>query len=145
MLWVFVALASIELVVVHALLSHWFPWVALVLSALTLASIAWLVAAIRSFKRLPVLIETDAVVMRAGRLKSYRVLLADITGLRESWTADELNRRSVGNLALIAWPNVWIDLRRPLGRRGVVAIAHKLDDPAAFRASLLLRLRSRNG
>lgn len=136
MLWVFIGLAGIELMVVHALLSHWFPMVALALSALTLVSIAWLIWVILSFGRLPVLIESDTLVMRVGRMKGYRIPLADIEGLRERWTAKELNKRGVANLALLAWPNVWIDLRRPRGCRRVVAIAHKLDDAAAFRAAL---------
>jgi hypothetical protein len=140
MMWVFVGLVSIELLVVHALLSHWYPIVALILSALTLVSILWLVGAIRSFRRMPVLIEADMLVMRVGWLKSYRVPLAEIAGLRDSWTGEELNSRRVGNLALIAWPNIWVDLARPIGRRQVVAIAHKLDDPAALRAALSARL-----
>lgn len=140
MLWVFVALASTELLVVHALLSHWFPQTALVLSGLSLATVIWLVAAIRSFRRLPVLIEADALTMRVGLLKSYRVPLADIVGLRESWTAEELKARQVANLALIAWPNIWIDLAGSVGRRGVTAIAHKLDEAAAFKAALNERL-----
>jgi hypothetical protein len=136
MMWVFFGFASVELVVVHALLSHWYPTLALVLSALTLASILWLIGAIRSFKRLPVLIDVDTLVMRVGWLKSFRVPLADIAGRRESWTGEELNTRRVANLALIAWPNIWIDLARPQGRREITAIAHKLDDPEKFRAAV---------
>lgn len=140
MMWAFVCLASIELLVVHALLSHWYPKAALILSALTFASILWLVRSIRSFRRLPVLIDADSLVMRVGPMKCFHVPLSDIAGMRPDWTAADLKARGTANLALIAWPNVWIDLRHPQGRRGVRAITHKLDDPDSFRAALKVRL-----
>ena len=140
MIWVFFALSATELIVVHALLSHWFPTAAIILSALTVAALAWLVVAIRTFKRLPVLITRDHLLIRTGRLKSYHLPLTDVLGLRESWTGEDVKARAVGNLALLAWPNVWIDLARPHGRRQVTALAHKLDDPVAFKAALQRRL-----
>lgn len=112
----------------------------MILSGVTAASLIWLVLAMRGFRRLPVLLTHDVLVMRTGRLKQFRVPLSDIAGLRDSWTAEELKSRHVGNLAMIAWPNILIDLKRAQGPRQVIAIAHKLDDPAAFRATLLQRL-----
>jgi hypothetical protein len=48
------------------------------------------------------------------------------------------------NLALIAYPNVVVDLVDPLpGRRGIRAIAHRLDDPHGF-ADALRALRGRH-
>lgn len=144
MLWVFVALASVELVVVHLFLSHWVPTAALILSALTLASVAWLVRAILRFPRLPVLLAPDALVMRVGTLKALTIPLTDVAGLRDAWDAEALRSRDVLNLALIAYPNVVIDLRRPHGRRRpVMAIAHRLDDPTAFVAALAQALDHR--
>jgi hypothetical protein len=138
MLWAFVAIALVELIVVHLLLAHWSRTAALILSALSLASILWLVSVIRSFRRLPVLITPDALVMRVGTLKGATVPLSQVAGLRESWDAEWLRRRDVLNLALIAYPNVVVMLHGPLqmGRCEVIAIAHRLDDPLAFTAAL---------
>ena len=137
MMWVLVTLSGIELLVVHFLLALWRPWVALVVSVVTLAGIAWLIGVIRSFRILPVLIDGDQLVMRAGRLRALPIPLDRIAGFRETWTATDLKARDVANLALIAYPNIWIDLTEPVaGRRPVRAVAHKLDDPIAFRTAL---------
>ncbi len=137
MMWVFVGLASIELIVVHLLVAMWRPWVALALSALSLLSILWLVSVIRSFKRLPVVIEDDRLVMRVGTLKRIDVPRDQVKGLRETWDAADLKARGVHKLSLIAYPNVVIDIDPPVGRRGRVrAIGHRLDDPARFAPAL---------
>ncbi|WP_051272934.1 hypothetical protein [Sphingomonas phyllosphaerae] len=113
---------------------------ALVLTLVSLGTMAWLVRAIRSFQHLPVLIDGDRLVLRAGRLRSVTVERARIAGLRATeWTHAETRAREVLNLALIAFPNVWIDLAEPLAtgrRRRIVAVAHRLDDPAGFAAAL---------
>jgi predicted O-methyltransferase YrrM len=135
---VFVCMASVELVVVHLLVAMWRPDVALVLSLLSLASIGWLVRVIRSFRRLPVLIEHDRLVMRVGTLKRVDVSRAQVAGLRQSWDAATLKERGTVKLSLIAYPNVVVDLDPPVpDRRGLVrAVAHRLDDLAAFTVAL---------
>jgi hypothetical protein len=142
MMWVLLALAGAELLVVHFLLALWSPGVAMFVSVLTLAGMIWFAALIASFRRLPVLIEGDTLTMRVGRLRVFRLPFTAIAGLRPSWTGDDLKRRNVSNLALIAYPNIWIDLVDPVvGRRGsIIAIAHKLDDPQAFSAALGAKL-----
>lgn len=137
MMWVLVALSAIEILVVHGLIALWQPWVALVLSAVTLAGVAWLVLAIRSLKRLPVLLDGERVLMRAGTLKAIRVPLASIERVRGEIARAEIDRR-VLNCALIAHPNVVLMLKAPmrLGRREIAAVAHRMDDPAAFTAAL---------
>ena len=138
MMWVLVALGSVELMVVHLLVSLlWGRVAALLLSGVTLAGIVWLAGVIRSMKRLPVLLDHDRLVMRVGTLRSVTVPLANIAGLRQSWDGGALQARDVLNLALIAHPNILVDLAEPLpGRRKVRAIAHRLDDPAAFARAL---------
>ena len=145
MLWVLVGIASIELVVVHALLALWKPVWAIVLSVATLGSIVWLVAGIRSFRRLPVTLDDETLVMRAGTLKRIVVPVNAVAGLREHWDAAFVKRRTTLNLAMIAYPNVVIDLAVPLraGRRSIEAIAHRLDDRAAFVAAVERPRRSR--
>lgn len=138
LLWIFVAVASVELVTVHLLVALlWSRAAAAILSLLTLGSILWLVSVILSMRRLPVVLAEGMLTMRVGTLKGAVVPLASIAGLRGHWDAAVLKDRSVLNLALIAWPNVVVDLKLPLpGRRGVRSIAHRLDDPAAFAAAL---------
>ena len=138
MMWVLVAIASVELVVVHFLLALLWPWLALVLSAFSLATILWLVSAIRSFRSLPVLVDGDRIILRAGRLKGVEVAPMNVAGLRGSWDAAALKEPGVFNLALIAYPNVVVDLRVPIpvGRRTVRSVAHRLDEPAAFAAAI---------
>lgn len=139
MLWMLVALMAMELIVVHALVAIWWPRVALLLSAVSLASLAWLIRAIMSFRHAPVLVEDGRLVMRTGTLRRIDVPVGAIRGVRaEGWTAAEMKARGVANLALIAFPNVVIDLDTPIAtRRGTItAVAHRLDDPVAFAAAL---------
>jgi hypothetical protein len=141
-LGVLLGLAVCEAAVVHVVAVAIWGWpVALPLAAIGLgliAAIAWLLL---SLKRLPVVIGAETLVMRAGGLRSIEVPLAQVAGLAEAWTAADLKRRDVLNLALVAYPNVMVALREPArGRRGPIAtIAHRLDDPAGFAAALALR------
>ncbi|MDO6415494.1 hypothetical protein Q4F19_13965 [Sphingomonas sp. BIUV-7] len=138
MIWALVGLSVVEMGVVHALIALWKPAVGLCLSAVTLLGIAWLVRLVRSFPRLPVLVGEDIVVMRVGTLRRIDVPADAIARLRASWTAEALKQRSVLRLSLLAYPNVVIDLTQPLphGKRAIRAVAHRLDDPAAFSAAL---------
>ncbi|TCP32693.1 hypothetical protein [Sphingomonas sp. BK235] len=138
MLWVLACLATIELLVTHALLSVWFPRIALALSALSLVALVWLCRAIASLRRRPVLVAAEQVVLRAGSFRSVVIARGAIAAVRLSGLdAATVKRRDVLNLALIAFPNVLVTLRAPLpGRRAISAIAHRLDDPAAFAAAL---------
>ncbi len=139
MMWVFVAIATTELAIVHLLVAMWSSWVALILSAVTLGSIIWLVGAIRSFATLPVRIGDGHLLMRVGTLKQVATPLENVAGLAPSWDATLLKQRDTINLALIAYPNVVVLLRAPVAAsrgRMVTRIAHRLDDPAAFAAAL---------
>lgn len=138
MLWVLVALSAFELVVIHLLLAMWWPVATIIVSLATLGGMAWLIDTILSFDRKPVLIDDEDVVLRVGALRSVTVPRGMIAGVRlDGWSAEEVKRRSTLNLALVAWPNVAVDLRAPLpGRRGIVTIVHRLDDPHGFAAAL---------
>ncbi len=134
MMWTFVAIAGVELVIVHFLLSFWSSVAALLLSAVTLAGIAWLVTGITSFARNPVTLDDRDLVMRVGTLKRVIVPVGNIVGLGEVAGTD---RKAMLNLALIAHPNIVVTLRDPIGRRGRIrAIGHRLDDPGAFAAAI---------
>ncbi len=139
MLWVLVILSVIELTVTHAVIVLWFPRVALALSIVTVAGIGWLVFAIRSLKRLPCRVEPSRLVMRAGIFRGITIAGEDVAGLRAGgWTQSDVKAPATLNLAMVAFPNIFIDLRRPVkaGWRNVTAVAHRLDDPAGFAAAL---------
>lgn len=134
MMWVLVGLSSIELVIIHLLVAAWWPRVAVVLSLLSAGGIVWLVAAIRAMKRRPVTIVDGVIEMRVGAIKSIEIPVATVTGLRSTWDRAALKDRSLLNLALIAYPNVVLDLDPPIAgrRRTIRAVAHRFDDPVAF-------------
>jgi hypothetical protein len=138
MIWVLIGLSSIELVVEHLLLAHWMPQLAIVLGIMTVATILWLVMVLRSFRVFPVLVDDDGVVMRLGRLREVRLAPDQILRLARTWDAETIKQRHVLNLALLAYPNVLVDLVSPVrvGRRRIQAIAHRLDDPDGFAAAL---------
>lgn len=138
MLWMLVAIGTVELLVTHFLIMMWWPSFAIVFSVVTLIALAWLVRGILSFGRLPVLLAEDRIVMRAGTLREVVVPLASVKLLPTVWTAESVKQRGVVNLALIAYPNVVIELDPPIpGKRApITAVAHRLDDPVGFTAAL---------
>jgi hypothetical protein len=138
MMWAFLVLASLELLVGHVLISLWSVPVALVLSALTLATIVWLVLLIRSFRRLPVLLDEEGLLMRSGNLTAVRLPIDQIAAVRGDFPSEALKSRAVLNLAMMSYPNVLIDLKAPIarGRRTISHVAHRLDDPSGFIAAL---------
>ena len=145
MVWAFLGIAMIELVVTHLLVALWRPWVAIGLSTLSLTGVIWLIRQLRAMPRLPVLIEDDRLVMRIGTLKRLDIPRAHVAGLRRHWDAQVFRGGEAVKLSLLAWPNVVIDLTQPVaGWRGPVrAVAHRLDEPAAFTAALELWRASR--
>lgn len=140
MLGVLLGLATVETFVVHIVAMALWGWkVAAVLALLDLSVIVMLWRLLRSFRRHPVTLEGDRLVMRLGSRMAIPVELGDIAGLRDHWDSKAIKDRSVLNMALIAWPNIVIDLHRPVKvrrRRIISAIAHRLDDPAAFHAAM---------
>jgi hypothetical protein len=139
LLWVFAFIMAAELLVMHLLVAAlWSGTAALIFSAISLAALLWTILFIRSLTRRPVLVDADSVTMRIGFLKSVRVPAGSIAGLRTSWPREALKQRGVLNLALINYPNMMLDLDPPLpsGKRRLVAIVHRLDDPAGFAAAV---------
>ena len=136
MLWVMVGLSVVEMMVVHGLVAFWWPRVALILSLASLTALLWMILLIRSFRRLPVTVADGVLTMRARMLTSVIIPVGQIAGLQTAWSAESLRQPDVSNLALLAYPNIVVALTSPVrGRRGrsVRAVAHRLDDPEAFR------------
>ncbi|WP_438731420.1 hypothetical protein ACR9YC_06470 [Parasphingorhabdus sp. DH2-15] len=138
MLWVLLGLSLIELLVMHFLISFWSEIAAIILSVITFISIVWLVRFLLSLKKYPVLLTYDSVVMRIGNRQSYTVPIADIAKLRTEITADALKGKDVANLALLAHPNLMIDLKAgrtrdgAVGKHQIMKIAHRLDNIELF-------------
>jgi hypothetical protein len=90
---------------------------------------------------MPIRIEDGRVTMRAGTLRTVAFPLTNIARVRTQFGAEDLKRRGVVNLALIAYPNVLIELAMPIGqgRKQIVAVAHRLDEPTPFLAALASR------
>ena len=106
MRWVLARLPLVELSVAHlrgALL--WGRGVALILSIVTAGASAWLVGAIRWFRRLPVLVGRQRVVLRVARIRSIAIHRAAIAGLRGDISAAGAMRGDVLKLPLVARPN----------------------------------------
>jgi hypothetical protein len=140
MVGVLLGLAIVETLVVHLVVFALWGWkIAAVLGAIDLSAIVTLVRLLRSFKRLPVTIERGRITLHAGYLRTVEIAADNIAGLRSDFDRATIKRKDVANLALIAWPNVLIELRRPIEvrrRRIISQIAHRLDDPAAFHAAI---------
>jgi len=140
MLGVLLSLAIAETLVLHLVaLAIWGWKVALVLGVLDLWVVVTLIRLLRSFKRLPVTIDDGRLTMRAGYLMTIAIEVDNIAGLRSDFDRAAIKRKDVANCALIAWPNVLIDLRHPIEvrrRRIISHVAHRLDDPAAFHAAI---------
>ncbi len=143
MLWVLFALAAVEAAVVHLLVALWSPIAALLLSLLSLSAMVWLVLFIRSLSRCPVLLGEGVLSWRCGGLRRVDVPLAQVAGVRDAWDGALIKARDTFNGALIAYPNMVVELRVPvrLGRREIRRLAHRLDAPEVFAAALVERLR----
>jgi hypothetical protein len=139
LLWFFVSITAVELLVVHLLIAGlWSKLAAWILSALSLAMVAWIIAFIRSLKPSPCLVDAEGVTMRIGMLRTVHVPADHVGGVRTSWPREALKQRGVLNLATINYPNVMLDLDPPFTarKRPLIAIAHRLDDPGAFAAAV---------
>lgn len=105
---------------------------------MTASAMVWLVALVRPMPRLPVLLDAERLVLRIGSLRRFDILLKDIAAVRTSWESRAEKAKTVSNLALIAYPNVMIDLRQPVvsGRRTITTVAHRMDDLPGFLTAL---------
>lgn len=148
LLWAFVALAAIEMAVVHLLLWHWSRALALVLGGLSAATLVWLVALLLSFRRRPVEIGPRSLRVRTGFLIDAEVRLADIAFVQSGYASADYMPGGLLKASLLAYPNAVVLLRRdvslpgPFGRkRNVHAVALAVDEPARFLARLERRVK----
>ena len=138
MLWALVALATIELLVVHlVVLSHWHR-AAWPLTAITGLSLLWIIRWVLSFRSLPHRLTERALILNLGSLRSVTVPLSSIAAVHDQWDAAVLRDKSTLSLSPIAYPNRMIEIDPPVvtKRRALSRVAFRVDDPAAFDAAM---------
>ncbi len=137
-MWVFVGLATIELLAVHLFVSLKWPWLAWPLSIVTLLSILWFVRMIRSFRQRPHRLTDEELQLHLGRMRSLAVPRSTIVAVRAVSDGAEVKAKDTADFHLISYPNRIVDLKEPIwnGRRKTARIALALDDPAAFDLAL---------
>lgn len=138
MLWAFVALATVELLIVHLVVSSHWHRAAWPLTAVTALSVLWLVRWVRSFRRLPHRLTDRDLVLNLGSLKAIVVPRSSIAAVRDEWDGAILRDKATLTLSPIAYPNRMIELDPPLvvRHRARSRIAFRVDDPATFDAEM---------
>ena len=135
MMWVIFALTLIELIAVHLFVTLTWPWIGWPLTILSVIISVWMVFWIRSFPRLPHVLDADGLLLRLGRLKSVTVELSNIARVVRGWEDGATTAKNGINLAGIAYPNRCIELASPTGK-GKSRVFVRLDAPDAFDAAL---------
>ena len=138
LLWAFVALATIEVLVVHLVVSSHWHRAAWPLTTVTGLSLLLIVRWVRSFRRLPHRLSERELVLNLGLLRSVTVPLSSIAAVRDQWDGEVLRDKATLSLSPIAYPNRMIELDPPLaGKRCALRrIAFRVDDPGAFDAAI---------
>ena len=144
-------LSAIEIAVYHLLVGHWSRTASLVMFVLSDVGFVYLVGLIKSFRFRPVLLTPEGVRVRAGFLMDQLVPFDAIVTINDRFTGEEVRDPATLNAALLAWPNIMLQLDRPLHRhsllkkrRPFVGVAFRLDDPEPFIRLLTWRLGHRS-
>jgi hypothetical protein len=143
-LWALLIASLLETAVLHLLLARlWSVTGSLVLLALSLAGLIYLIGFIRSLGRLPILVTDAGVRVRAGLLIDQWLSLDDIVTAQVVADPGDLKRTGLLKASLLAYPNVLIQLSRPLsvgGRgghcRAVTTVALRPDDGPGLAAAV---------
>jgi hypothetical protein len=141
MLWVFFAIALVELFAVHLLVSLWSGTAAWLLSAATIVALGQIGLLIHGLVKWPTLIDGRSVVVRHGRRGEIVVPLSRIAAVEDVAFRPEEKGAHVFRATLLAQPNLAIRLSEPLrhGRKLLQCITLRLDDPDRFHAALIDR------
>lgn len=139
---VFTFLILVETSLVHVLLWLWKPWVAWVVSAVSLYSILFLIADFNAARRRPILVDGDTLHLRVGLRWRARIPLAEIDQVEAAGQEEDLGRGALKAM-LIGQPNVIVRLRGEIeaigwyGRtRRFDRAALGVDDPEGLREAL---------
>jgi len=135
MLWAFFSLALIETAAVHLFVALRWPSVGWPLTILSAATVVWILLWIVSWRRLPHELKDRVLSLHMGRLRTIAVPLDSIRAITPA-DSERLNAPGTRSLVPIAYPNRIVELSRPIGKRGTMRIAIRLDDPDAFDAAM---------
>lgn len=137
-MWVFFALALIELFAVHLLVATRWPAVGWPLSILSGCAVLWIALLIRSLPRRPHRIEGGSLVLNLGSQRSVTLDLTNIAAVEATWEAGGDKAADALRLSGIAHPNRCVLLAKELPR-GKRRVFIRLDDPGAFDGALSAR------
>lgn len=131
---VFIAIAVVELLVVHLLVSLWSATAAWVLSGLTALMLGQIVLLVDGMIRWPTIIDSDGITVRYGRRGEIFVPLAQVVSVEDVAFRLEEKGADTFRATVLAQPNLAIRLSEPLKykRRNLLSIAMRLDEPASF-------------
>jgi hypothetical protein len=136
---------AVETAALHLLLMSRHPWIAWTLTALSLWTVVWLIGDYRAIGARPVVLESDALLVRLGRRFQAKVPLSEIARVEAPSWREVPAKGSPGYLKLSgpASPNVLLTFARPVEFRGPAGIRRsftrvglRLDRPADFLRSL---------
>jgi hypothetical protein len=149
MLWALVALAAIEIGVVHLLLWHWSRALALTLGGVSAAALIWIVALILSFRARPVEVGPRGVRVRTGFVIDSDIAYGEIAFVQSGYASADYMPGSLLKASLLAYPNAVLLLRRDIDlagafgrKRRVHAVALAVDEPSRFLAAVERRLNA---
>ena len=137
-MYVFLALASVELLVVHFLMGLWSPAAAWVLSALTLLGGAQIIRIVQQIKHRPTLVTERSLLVRTGDRADLDLPWSSLASVDPIGFGPKPAGPDVLDTTFFAHPNVGITLAKPFARRKlgrdrrVRIVALRVDEPDVF-------------
>lgn len=139
MFWAFLSLALIEIAVLHLLVSRWNATAAWILFIVSDISVLYLIGLINSLRKLPILVQSAGVRVRAGLLIDQWVPIDDIAAVNGAIDDMVRERKAMLKASLLSHPSLYIHLKRPAAIRNPIrgmlmieAIGVHPDEPAEF-------------
>ena len=146
MIYVFLALQAIELAVMHFLLMQWNTTVPWIWFGLGVAGALWIIGLAQGFRVHPVLLTDQGLRVRSGVMFDVLIPYDAIAGVVPSFGAEQVKAKDTLNHAVLSWPNIMLELDRPVevrpmmgAARQVQRVALRLDESARFLDALALR------
>ena len=137
-LWVLVALATCEMLLVHLFVTLRWPTIGWPVLLMSLSTIVWFVFWIRSFRRRPHSLSKSELRLNTGSLRTLAVPVSAIRSVHSNWAPGEHKGKGATNIVPLAYPNRMLRLREPIQtRKGLCdRVAFRVDDPALFDAAM---------
>lgn len=139
---VFFAIAFVELFAAHLLVALWSSTAAWALSALTVLALGQIALLVHGMAKWPTLVDERGITVRHGRRREIVVPLSLVESVDDVAFRPEEKGPQTFRATVLAQPNVALRLSEPLPykKRMLSTITMRLDEPAAFLATLRARL-----